>query len=215
MDGNPDLAITRDGLLTVTPGQAGLFVFAVKCEEFRDGEKIGEMRRDFQVKVIDCPGNDPPEVVARESNSTVFYQQGDVINFQVADTAKCIDVLVTDVPVNPPDSVESVTVRLIPINFDADLDDIEDFPNIILEDAQDTARFEVCFPDCPYLRNRPYQIGIIALDDACPQPALDTVVVTLNVESPPNNRAYFRRHKVRYPKKHPFCTSCRFLRWQY
>ena len=191
MEGNPDLAISRDGLLTVTPGEVGLFVFAVKCEEFRDGEKIGEMRRDFQIKVIDCPGNDPPEVVARESNSTIFYQQGDIINFQVADTTKCIDVLVTDVPVNPPDSVESVTVRLIPINFDADLDGLEDFPDIILEDAQDTARFEVCFPDCPYVRNRPYQIGIIAFDDACPQPALDTVIVTLNVEPPTNSRAYF------------------------
>ena len=202
MDGNPDLAITRDGLLTVTPGQAGLFVFAVKCEEFRDGEKIGEMRRDFQVKVIDCPGNDPPEVIARESNSTVFYQEGNVINFQVTDTAKCIDVLVTDVPVNPPDSLESVSVRFIPMNFDADLEDIEvDFSqNIVLEDAQDTARFEICFPDCPYVRNRPYQIGIIALDDACPQPALDTVVVTLNVESPPNNRAYFADTKFGTPK---------------
>lgn len=54
--GNPSLAIdARSGQLSVTPNQLGLFVFAVKVEEYRNGVKIGEVRRDFQFLVIDCP----------------------------------------------------------------------------------------------------------------------------------------------------------------
>jgi hypothetical protein len=64
MNGNPDLAISSDGLLTVTPSplSIGLYVFAIKCEEFRGGVKIGEVRRDFQMLVQDaCPVAEPPQ----------------------------------------------------------------------------------------------------------------------------------------------------------
>ncbi|GAB3337535.1 hypothetical protein GCM10027299_48740 [Larkinella ripae] len=54
--GSPTLSIdSRSGQLSVTPNQLGLFVFAVKVEEYRGGVKIGEVRRDFQFLVIDCP----------------------------------------------------------------------------------------------------------------------------------------------------------------
>ncbi|GAB3902325.1 hypothetical protein GCM10028803_28750 [Larkinella knui] len=54
--GSPTLTVdARSGQLSVTPNQLGLFVFAVKVEEYRDGLKIGEVRRDFQFLVIDCP----------------------------------------------------------------------------------------------------------------------------------------------------------------
>ncbi|GAB3275162.1 hypothetical protein GCM10027347_48410 [Larkinella harenae] len=54
--GSPSLTIdTRSGQLSVTPNQLGLFVFAVNVEEYRNGVKIGEVRRDFQFLVIDCP----------------------------------------------------------------------------------------------------------------------------------------------------------------
>ena len=41
----------------------GLFVFGMKCSEYRKGEKIGEVRRDFQLKVLNCPSNTPPEMM--------------------------------------------------------------------------------------------------------------------------------------------------------
>ena len=54
--GSPTLTVdARSGQLSVTPNQLGLFVFAVKVEEYRNGVKIGEVRRDFQFLVIDCP----------------------------------------------------------------------------------------------------------------------------------------------------------------
>ena len=48
------------GILTVVASQLGLYVFAIQCEEFRNGKRIGLVRRDFQLLVIDC-GVDKPE----------------------------------------------------------------------------------------------------------------------------------------------------------
>ncbi len=61
----------QTGELSLTAAALGLFVFAVNVEEFRGGEKIGEVRRDYQLLVVDCPpitplnpvveiGNQPP-----------------------------------------------------------------------------------------------------------------------------------------------------------
>ncbi len=58
--GSPTLQVdAQTGLLSLTASQVGLFVFAVKVEEFRNGVKIGEVRRDFQFLVIDCPPTVP------------------------------------------------------------------------------------------------------------------------------------------------------------
>lgn len=59
--GNPALSIdSRTGMLTVTANQLGRYAFAVMVEEYRNGVKIGLVRRDFQLKVIDCTGTPPP-----------------------------------------------------------------------------------------------------------------------------------------------------------
>ena len=89
--GNPTLQINSEGFLTVTPSEEGLFVFSVKCEEFRDGIKIGEVVRDFQLFVIDCP--DPgyaPEIVVKAPKSDVFTSELDTIKLAVEDD-KCFD----------------------------------------------------------------------------------------------------------------------------
>ncbi|MGB1038241.1 MAG: PKD domain-containing protein, partial [Bacteroidia bacterium] len=42
------------GLLRVTPSETGQFVMAILVEEYRDGIKIAEVHRDYQLNVIDC-----------------------------------------------------------------------------------------------------------------------------------------------------------------
>ncbi|QSE97319.1 T9SS type B sorting domain-containing protein [Fulvivirga lutea] len=190
--GDPDLAISDKGLLTLTPRSTGLYVFAVECKEFRDGEQIGVMRRDFQMLVVSNCINEPPVVRAREKGASGFYSEGTQLFFPFGAAERCIEILVNDIPVSG-DVSEDVNIQPIPINFDADLEGItiDVSQNVSIVNELDTARFEICFPECPYVRNKPYQIGIIALDDACPQPALDTVIVTLNIEPPPNTTAYY------------------------
>lgn len=60
--GNPPLRIDRSsGVLTVQPDRLGLFAFTVLCEEYRQGVKIGEVRRDHQILVVDCEPQVPPK----------------------------------------------------------------------------------------------------------------------------------------------------------
>ncbi|QJW91960.1 gliding motility-associated C-terminal domain-containing protein [Spirosoma taeanense] len=64
--GSPTLSVNpQTGQLSVTATELGLFVFAVKVEEFRSGIKIGEVRRDFQLLVIDCPPTTTPDPTIR------------------------------------------------------------------------------------------------------------------------------------------------------
>ena len=62
ISGNPALSIgSQSGVLTVRPDKLGLFVFTVLCEEYRAGVKIGEVRRDHQILVVDCAPQVPPK----------------------------------------------------------------------------------------------------------------------------------------------------------
>ncbi|OJV14342.1 MAG: hypothetical protein BGO21_16550 [Dyadobacter sp. 50-39] len=68
--GSKPLAIDATGKLTVTANALGLYVFTVQCEEFRNGNRIGLVRRDFQLLVIDCNDDQPePPVIKMEGAS--------------------------------------------------------------------------------------------------------------------------------------------------
>ncbi|QKZ13195.1 gliding motility-associated C-terminal domain-containing protein [Spirosoma sp. KUDC1026] len=72
MSGNPNLTVNvQTGQLSVTPDKLGLFVFAVKVEEYRSGVKIGEVRRDFQFLVVECPPTIPPAPVIQLQDQPV------------------------------------------------------------------------------------------------------------------------------------------------
>ncbi len=59
--GNPPLQVdAQTGLLSVTASSVGLHVFCVLVEEYRNGQRIGAVRRDFQLLVIDCIKTPPP-----------------------------------------------------------------------------------------------------------------------------------------------------------
>lgn len=55
MNGSIKLQINSiTGILKVTPNEIGQFVVAILVEEFRNGQKIGEIFRDYLLNVIDC-----------------------------------------------------------------------------------------------------------------------------------------------------------------
>lgn len=70
--GNPALRVDpATGQISVTASQVGLFLFTVQVEEFRNGVRIGVVRRDFQLPVVDCSRNIPPPAVVRQNNVPV------------------------------------------------------------------------------------------------------------------------------------------------
>ena len=68
---DPVMSIDATGLISVKSDKLGLYVFSVEVEELRNGVVIGRVRRDIQLKVIDC--NAPPEkpVVFKDTKTPV------------------------------------------------------------------------------------------------------------------------------------------------
>lgn len=84
--GNPALSIdARTGQLTVTANQLGLFVFTVLCEEYRNGRRIGAVRRDYQSLVIECNPPPPAPVIISETHplKTVEICEGESKNLEI------------------------------------------------------------------------------------------------------------------------------------
>jgi gliding motility-associated-like protein len=49
------LTISSAGMISGIPPSIGQFIVGIRCEEWRAGVKIGEILRDFQFNVVNCP----------------------------------------------------------------------------------------------------------------------------------------------------------------
>lgn len=196
LNGSPDLKISTDGLLTVTPTEQGLFVFAVKCEEFRNKVKIGEVRRDFQMLVVDgCSPADHPEITGRVLTSVTYTSP---LTISIPNTAtgddRCIEVKVTDMDIFRPEDggIEKVTIRAIPLGFKGNVSRV--LPTVktaVLTQADPDATFKICFDECPFHPDGYFAIGVVAFDDACSLPLSDTLRVNVYLQPRPNRDPYF------------------------
>ncbi len=170
----------RTGLLSLTANRTGLFVFSVQVDEYRRGVRIGRVRRDFQLMVIDCPKDIPPKLMLRAEGQRSFYREGDVLTIAEADT-NCLTLLTTD-----PDLNQRITVS----NLSGTLPGLSISPaSLIIRTKNDTLVTKFCFGRClARADGKPITLAILAIDDACPQGRADTLYVTLNIIPSPNNK---------------------------
>ena len=180
MSGSVPLRVnSRTGQLTVTVDKEGLYVFCVLVEEYRKGIKIGEVRRDFQLKAIDCPVNNAPKALYREKGKSEFYNSTSIINFKAGDK-KCLSMLETDLDLN-----QTINMKIVPINF-------KNIPTttpstLLTSSSKDTLRAEVCFDDCTESTDgKPLIFDVIASDNGCPQPLTSTLRMQIFIEPRPN-----------------------------
>lgn len=171
------------GMLTMRPAQKGLYVFGVRVQEFRDGVKLGEVRRDFQVLVLDCPRNQTPNVVVQQQGQRSLYKEGQVLRISASDTERCLNIKFTD-----PDLSEYVELRARPINFPASSYTFSGTTKGIINQgtAQDTLSATVCFAECFNTEGKVYQMEFIAKDDGCSLPRQDTVRVSFVIDPLPD-----------------------------
>ncbi len=189
--GSPALSIDQTGRLEVTPTQTGIHVFGVKIEEFRNGVKIGEMRRDYQVLVQQCPfDNTPPTVdISGGTTTNVGTLQVTTVNITLGDESEpiCLDVEVDDPQLTATDPREKQNITVKDIVFLTEPIAGIEFKGLggLVTDPSQT-NFQVCIPSCP---NTSQQIifDVIVQDDACPQQALDTSRVIVNLKIPDND----------------------------
>ena len=173
---------SRTGMLSVTPGNLGLYVFAVQVDEFRNGVRIGTLTRDFQLRVVDCPKMDQPKLLFKQKGKISFYNSNEIVTIK-KDDPNCFEVMVTDPTVN---EVLKVTGRAI--------DHSQNYFSILPAQyrttiANDTMRFDVCLAECfVTYDNRPIRIELIVQDESCPVPLTDTLVIYIRREGSENNQ---------------------------
>jgi len=180
--GAPSLELQPSGRLRVKPVERGLFVFAVKCEEFRNGKKIGQKIREFQILVQECTSVERhfPEVNAYSNPSSINpISSSDTIIFEMDDMDKRIYLKVTD------QDADSVRLRALPVRTKtgqfsqgAILTDTLGF----LQNSTDNHLFSVSYPHCPEKSGGVYADRFVISDLTCGQPYEDTVTVFVRVK---------------------------------
>jgi gliding motility-associated-like protein len=176
------------GFLRVTPSLTGLYVLSVRCEEYRSGVKIGEVRRDFQFKVIDCPLNNKPTVrlqTGTASGVPVYYQEGQILTLTPDNL--CFNVLGTDV-----DNPEPLSFRVRGVNFAVRSNMLSPTSGTV-RGTLDTLKSQFCWDKCLFSTKDaqgnyiPYIMDLIVADDGCPANLSDTVRVSLIYPPVANN----------------------------
>ncbi|MCJ8167380.1 gliding motility-associated C-terminal domain-containing protein [Pontibacter sp. E15-1] len=183
VQGSPPISIEPNtGLLTMRPFSKGLFVFGIRAQEFRNGKKIGEVRRDFQVLVLECPRNQSPKVVAQEQGKKEFYQEGTVLRISPTDN-RCINLFITD-----PDLSEFVSLRAKPVNFSSQEYTFQGTTSGMINQgpALDSLKATLCFDQCFDTGGKIYELDLIVSDDGCSLPRQDTVRVRFQIEPTPD-----------------------------
>lgn len=188
MAGLPDLSISKSGVISVIPRFAGLYVFAVQCDEYRDGEKIGTIRRDFQLLVLsNCPTARPPVVEGKKRNEINFVSNKLDVSFSSlsGDDDRCIDIRVSDPDASTQN--EDIEILAVAVNFEHDeLNEIlPEVPRAVLSNGN-SQMFSLCFPQCPYTNSDGYEIDIVVMNESCGGALMDTIRVAVNVLIPPN-----------------------------
>jgi gliding motility-associated-like protein len=188
MPGAPTLAINaRSGRLTVRPTRLGLFVFGVRCAEYRRGVKIGEVRRDFQLLVLPCQPNATPSVQALVPGTRRRYQPGRDTLRLLPGQDHCLPLTFTD---SDPSSQLTLTAR--PVNFTVAAGSVgptfttSTSGTVRASGAPDTLRATLCFPDCLDSQGRVYLLDLIVADNGCSLPKRDTVRVAFTARPAPN-----------------------------
>ena len=185
LPGNPTLRIDRlTGRLSARPTNLGLFIFGVRCIEYRQGEKIGEVHRDFQLLVLTCPPNARPAVAVLPGTTgpTRYVPGRDTLRFGPGGN-HCVRVRFSD-----PDLNSRLTLAVRAVNFTGPMPSFTTASAGTVHAAgqPDTLSSTLCFPDCLDSHGRVWQLDVIVADDGCSLPKRDTVRLTFVALPPPS-----------------------------
>ncbi|MGI4865529.1 MAG: gliding motility-associated C-terminal domain-containing protein [Janthinobacterium lividum] len=184
--GTPSLNIgAHTGRLTVRPSRIGLFVFGVRCQEYRRGVKIGETRRDFQLQVLACPTNASPSVAALPGTiGRLTYVPGRDTLRLTATGPRCLRLRFTD-----PDPNSQLTLSLHSVNYTGTLPNFTTTTTGTVHSPgqPDTLVATLCFPDCLDTKGTVNYLDIIVADNGCSLPKRDTLRVAIVAIPAPNS----------------------------
>ena len=183
ISGAPALGIdAHTGRLTVRATSSNLYVFGVRCSEYRNHVKIGETRRDFQLLVRPCMANQPPRLQMTAGSSPIPYRPGrDTV--RLVPGGRCLNIRYTD-----PDPNSVLTMSTRAVNFTGQLPTFTTRTSGTVHAAgqPDTLTATLCFPDCVDTKGKVFLLDLIVADNGCSLPKHDTLRVAFTATQPPN-----------------------------
>ncbi|MBC5993409.1 Ig-like domain-containing protein [Pontibacter cellulosilyticus] len=186
IQGDPAVTIDeKTGRLTVKPAHTGLFVFGVRCQEYRNGVKIGEVRRDFQLLVKACRKNEDPIVSAITDGAAKTYKEGELIRITPT-SSRCIKVYFTD-----PDKDETLRLTTKPVNFNNNYFSFKGVTTGMVNTAggEKVLEASLCLDRCFDTKGQTYLLDLIVSDNGdngCGLPKTDTLRLSMVVEPMPD-----------------------------
>ena len=151
--GTPPLAIDPvTAELTANPDMLGVYVFALLVEEYRDGVKIGEVRRELQFDTFVCPEDTPSEISWSENSDELFIIE--------PNKPFCIDIVAED-------SNLGDTLFLF---VNSPILDTTFTPQaaFVAVEGNGEVSSEFCWtPDCDAINVIPYELEISAFSSGC------------------------------------------------
>lgn len=176
--GNPEMGInSQTGWLNITPNTQGLFVFSVTVDQYRDGVKIGSVKRDFQILVRPpCDPNVKPSIVLFDADSTL-YSEGDTV-FVDGTNPHQYDLCYTDSLVNG--QLSFVSVSPTALNFPSSNFSVTNTTGVVNFNG-DTIKSKVIWDPCADSEGEGWNVRFIAQDNGCVLPLSDTLFVTFVV----------------------------------
>lgn len=179
VNGPEPLSISKAGYVTGISDTPGLFVYAVVCSEYRNGKKIGECRRDYQVKIIDgCRAVLNPDNKVRDQHMHTYLESDTII--VSSSKNNIIEIFTSD------QEYANITYTLFPDSI-FNLVSMSK-KNGVIEDNRDTLNTFLTWKNCSL--GGSYRFAVIATKSACPFPVTDTAWINLKVVPDPNAKPF-------------------------
>ncbi len=167
----------RTGEIAFTANQPGLYVFAVRCTEYRAGIRLGEVRREFQEQVLSCPPNEVPTLDLTPPPTgpgpALPYVAGTVVQLPDPPADRCLTLRAVDGENNSQLTFTILEPGALPGTPQPVLSVMGGTVNP--NGRRDTLVARLCFDECFGLDGRVHQLALVVADRACPVPQRDTV----------------------------------------
>jgi gliding motility-associated-like protein len=177
--GSPALYVEpTTGILHVTPDQVGLFAFALEVYEYRNGVRIGMVRRDFQFLVINCPNIVKGPKIDLKKPGGGNYAKGDTLTLHI-EKDTCFNVVITDTATRSGIST-SLNLEILKTNIPNGIFTLG--LNYNISPSNDTLISPLCFSACKKLsitNDTLFFLEVLVKDHQCPNPKDDTLKLNI------------------------------------
>ncbi len=157
------------GEISFEPDMIQIGIMAIRVEEFRNGQEVGEVIRDLQISVQDCSNQEPdvsPLSNGGARDTTIFAGKPFCITFKATDadfndTSKNLITLSATSGIIPPATWSNPGP------------------------ARNVNQGDFCWtPECDDVRSQPYIVTVFAQDNACLVPGIDLATFEIYVAYP-------------------------------